>query len=379
MVTKVYCAEGEELDALFEKLYRDVVNDFEHVDFLFFAIHPDFEIDSINEKITSRFKTTRFFAFHAVNGFCNTKTIEKGVTLFCVKFEREGDIQTFYVEDIQQESALEETASYLNTHQKSFHIILTGLCDGKISTFIENLSPLLRYETLDNIIGGVSSGNLDANEVRTFQFIDGKVIKNGFTIISFDNVVYNIEVALGFKPYGITYKVSKADGTKLYSVDDGKSASYMARKMLEHIGDSDVRYLWYVPFSLLNSQNGYVKSMRTIADIKDEYVEFFAPIKEGDFFKLSFATPEDLIEEDARTARRVVRKFPSPEAVFDFSCIARQYVLEEKQEEELQVIADVIRKGLFGFFTFGEIGPDKKFKKLTFYNETTLVVGVREK
>lgn len=379
MISKIYSASGVSLSCLLEKLQKDLMNDLGNTDFLFFAIHPDFEIELVNKKIKEYFHTDKFLAFHAVDSFYNYEIIEKGIVLCGIQMQGQGKVNTFYIEDIETENTLEKTASYLNTHKDNFHIFLAGVCGGNIANFIEDLSPLLSYESLDNIVGGVSSGNLEASELNTFQFIDGKVIKNGFVLVSFENVEYSMGVSLGFQPYGITYEVQKAKGTKLYTVDDGKSVSYMATKMLENVGVEDSRYLWYVPFSVLNREKGYVKSLRTIANVKDEYIELFAPIKEGEFFKLSFATPEDLVEEDKRTARRVIKKLPNPEISFNFSCIARQYVLEDKQTQESKMYMDVFRSNLFGFFTFGEIGPDKMYKSLTFYNETSLVVTMREK
>jgi len=162
-------------------------------------------------------------------------------------------------------------------------------------------------------------------------------------------------------------------------MDDGKSASYMVTKMLDNIGVSDIRYLWYIPFAIFTKERGYMNSLRTISKITDEYIEFFAPVKEGDFFKLSFATNEDLFAEDARIARTTLRQLRNPEIAFSFSCIARQYVLEEHQEREPKTYMDIFGSNLFGFFTFGEIGFDKAHKHLKFYNETSLITIMREK
>lgn len=379
MISKIYSTSGTVFSSLLQQLQKVFLDDFQSADFLFFAIHPDFAIESINKEIRQYFHTDQFLAFHAVDSFSNNAITEKGITLCCIKFQRSATIKTFYIEDITTEDALTKTATYLNTNKDKFHIFLAGVCDGNIASFIEALSPLLGYKPLDNIIGGVSSGNLESEELHTFQFIDDKIIRNGFVIVSFENMHYSTDISLGFQPYGITYEVQKASGTRLYSVDDGKSASYMATKMLKNIGAEDTKYLWYLPFSILSNQKGYVKSVRTIAKIKDEYLELFAPMKEGDFFKLSFATPDDLIDEDKRIARKVIKKLPNPEVLFNFSCIARQYVLEDKQEQELKAYVDIIRSNLFGFFTFGEIGPDKMYNNLIFYNETSLVATMREK
>jgi len=74
------------------------------------------------------------------------------------------------------------------------------------------------------------------------------------------------------------------------------------------------------------------------------------------------------------------KKVSNPEVLFNFSCVARQYVLEDRQEEELQAYRNTLKSvNLFGFFTFGEIGPDPQYKSLKFYNETSLAVAMKEK
>jgi len=379
MKTKIYSASQKGILDTLKELYSKFQKEQEGADFLFFAIHPDFGAEGINEAIKEIFQTGDFLAFHAVDSFDNYKITGKGVTLCSIEFEREAKIKKFYIEDIEQDGSLDKTAEYLNKNCDDLHIFIGGLCGGGISSFVESLACKLTYKKLDNIVGGISSGDLGKEELLTYQFIDDKVIKNGFVLISFENVEHNTGVSFGFKPYGITYEITKAKGTKLYTIDDGKSASYMATKMLENVGTQDTRYLWYIPFALLNKKKGYVNSLRTIANVTDEYVEFFAPIKEGEYFKLSFATDEDLLAEDARVARKTIQSAPNPELALNFSCIARQYVLEEHQNKELQIYKDIFGASLFGFFTFGEIGFDKAHKTLKFYNETSLITIVREK
>ena len=378
MKTKVYGSAKSSFALCIDELYEQFSKDFDEVDFLFFAIHPDFGVENINETIQKTFNTDKFLAFHAVDAFENENIVGK-MSLCSVKFEREGEIKTFYLEDIDEDNSIEKSAEYFNSHIDSFHIFIAGLCGGKISSFAEKLSTKLKYEKVPNIVGGVSSGNLEADELMTYQFIDNRVIRNGFVVVSFSNVEYETGVSFGFQPYGISYEITKSKGNKLYSVDDGKSASYMATKMLENIGAPDMRYLWYVPFAIYNKERGYVNSLRTIANVTDEYVEFFAPIHNGDFFKLSFATDEDLLKEDAKIARDIIHQMPEPEMAFNFSCIARQYVLEDNQGKEAKTYRDIFATSLFGFFTFGEIGFDKAHKRLKFYNETSLITIMREK
>jgi len=62
--------------------------------------------------------------------------------------------------------------------------------------------------------------------------------------------------------------------------------------------------------------------------------------------------------------------------IFDFSCIARQYILKEKANDELEIFIEQINAPLFGFFTFGEIKNIKK--NVVLFNQTSLIAGVRE-
>jgi len=379
MKTKIYSINNCEFSYSLHQLYEEYSQDFEKADFLLFALHSSFDENEVNQKIKEIFKTDNFLAFNAVDSFANDIIIGKGITLCAIEFERKGKINTFCIDDIEEEKSLNLTADYLNNNKDKLHIFIAGFCDGGMSVFTNKLAKKLDYSPIDNIIGGISSAEMGQEELKTYQFVSDRIIKNGFVILSFENIDFAAGVSFGFDAYGIRYEVSKAVGNKLYSIDDGKSASYMAMKLLNNIKTDDIRYLWYAPFAVLSDEKGYVKHFRTMADVKDDHIELFGPIEEGEFFKLSFAMDEDLIEEDKRVARKLKREMSNSELAFNFSCIARQYVLEENQDKEAKSYMDIFGSNLFGFFTFGEIGIDKKHKDLTFHNETSLVAVLKEK
>ena len=378
MISTIFTRQSVTDESL-QSLKADILKGVGECDFLLFTISPDIEMEFISKTIKNIFQTDDFVVYHAIEHFYNTQIIKNALSVCCFEFEKKAAIETFYIEDIQTKSALDKTINYFNDNQDKFHIIIAGLCNGKIGDVIEQISENLNYSPMDNIVGGVSSGIMIEDEMHTYQYIDNRVIKNGFVILSFKGVDAEIDISLGFQPYGITYEVTKADGKKLYTVDDGKSFAYIAKKMLcNTTQELDVRNLWYCPLSILTSKDGYTSTLRTIENITNSYVEFFAPIKKGEHFKLSFATPEDLIQSDKKIAKRLIKKLKEPELSFNFSCIARQYVLEDMQHKEIETYVENFQTNLFGFFTFGEIGPDKLYKKLKFYNETSLVVVMRE-
>jgi len=379
MKSLILTSDGFSYKAI-EALKLRVDNLFGDADLLLFTLYPEYDLESVAGEIAQIFGRDDFIVFHAIEHFNGTSVVKNGISVCCIKFQKNASLHSFYVDDIKEEATLQKSADYFNGNQNKFHIIFAGVCNGDMGSFIESLSEKLNYTPLNNIVGGVSSGLEKDGVVQAFQYIDKHLIKNGFVVLSFENMEAVVDASLGFQPYGITYKVTKAEGNRLYSVDDGKKYSYIASKMLLATEENaDIRSLWYAPLSILSENDGYMMTLRTVKKITDEYVEFFAPIKEGEYFKLSFATPEDLVKTDAETAKRVLQKIPKPELSLNFSCIARQYVLEDMQEEELKMYVRNFQTALFGFFTFGEIGPDKMYKKLKFYNETSLAVLMREK
>jgi len=376
---KVYSSSNPSLQKALKNIKNEIKKDFKNIDFLLFSIHPEYNCN-VNKSIQQIFIDTNYAAFHAIDAFNNKKIINKAVTVTVFKFEKNTKVKKFWIEDIrdyENSNSVQRTAKYLNDNSKDFHIILAGYTEDRFGDFLEELSKNINYTPVDNIIGGISSGKIIENELRTWQFTDDTAIKNGFLILSFENIEANIGISLGFKPYGITYKISKAEQSKLYTVDGYIKFSKIAEKLQRGIENPDPRYLWCLPLNILDEQDGYVSTLRIIEKIEDDYVKLFGPVEEGQHFKLSFATADELIASDIATANSL--KIKSPDVIFNFSCVARQYVLDDKQQKEIEIYADTFDAPLFGFFTFGEIGPDKMHKKLKLYNETSLLIAMREK
>ena len=379
MKTKVFFSEKDTFIFALEDIKTQIDSQFKDFDFLLFSFHPKYDYTDINYFVDKVFNTENWVGFHAVDAFANNSIIE-GIVALAIKFENNGKVNIFCVDDIEEKEALETTAKYLNTNKDKLNIIIGSLCKHKLGFFIEDLGQLLNYFPVNNIVGGIASGYRkdEDEEELTYIFTDNKVIKNGFVIITFDNVEFEIGIALGFKPYGITYEIKDAEGYRIYKVDDGKNFPYIIQSILRGIENPSTEYLWYCPINILDDKEGYVATLRTIKEVKKEYVEFFGPVKRGQKFKFSFGDKDEILEEDRKVALKIKEKIKYPDLLFNFSCIARQYVLEDEKEKECNIYTKKLNNHLFGFFTFGEIGPDKYYKSLKFYNETSLLLAVRE-
>ncbi len=385
MIVRVYSSENDVFRFALEDIYKQTNQDvcFNGYDFAIFSVSPSYPIDDINFQIKRILKIEgdRFLAFHSISNIFNRKVV-KGVTACFIKFERKGKLSSFFAEGVSEfESGnlVKETADFLMEKEKNLNIIFAGLSNGKFAFFLDRLNNELEGRC-KNIFGGVSSGFELNGRVLTYQFHANKILKDGFVILSFENVDYSSGIALGFEPVGPIYEVTESDGLRVYSID-GNPAIYLVERLLDGIQPKDVRFLWYTPVVILDDDGGYVSVLRTFKKFRKDYksfIEFYAPVYENQRFRLSFATSDMLVSSLKREARKVKEKIQVPDVVFDFSCVARQHILGEDGKQELKVCSEILDAPMFGFFTYGEIGPDKKFKKLKLYNETTIIVALRE-
>ena len=376
MRARVYSSNNEVFKFALEDIYRKfrddfIINDF---DFIIVGVDSKYYYNDINFSIKKIFRTDKFVAFNAIDAFVGNCVTNGGVVALFIKFENSGKIDTYYQNNFDE---IDEIVEYLQKHKNNLNIILSYPSE-KVPTFINKLNKKLGKNDI-SLLGGLSSGDLDSEELVAYQYIDGKIIKNGFVLISFENCEFQKEVSLGYKAIGPHYKAQVVKENKVYVVDY-HDASMIAKTLLKGMENPSIQTLWFSPLVILNEEDGEVDIVRTFKDLKDgEYVEFFGPIERDSLVKLSFATEDMLLEEDRKKARLIKEKMNEIELGFNFSCIARQFSLGEKQEDEVKEYAQIFNTTIFGFFTFGEIDKSKISNKIKFYNQTSLVCGIKEK
>lgn len=375
MITKVFASTSGSFLFCLEEIKRRLERELPQFDFLIFSIHPHFPEEDIIPLIEHVFQTENYLGFSSIASFWNNKIVEKGVVCTAVKFTRNGKVN-FYVDSIDSTSKqIDQLATYLNSNKRAFHFALFNYFE-EVGFLLDQLSAQITYSPIDNIIGGLCS---TTNHHPTTIYAKKAIIRRGFALLSFWNCQVETGISLGFKPYGITYEVAKGEKNIIYQVDDSRPFSPLIKRFFRGIENPTVEYLWYAPIYLLDEEKDYLATLRTFKELHEDGIEFFGPVKKGDKFKLSFATPQDLLREDERIAWEVKKRIRRPEMVFNVSCIARQYVLEDRRQEEVEIYTNVFNTYLFGFFSFGEIGPDIYRRRLKLFNETSLIVAIREK
>jgi len=348
MKSRIYSSQNKILFLAMEELFSKVKEDefIDDYDFIIFAISPQFNPKDVNKTIQKIFHTKNYLAFNAVKAFNNDKVISGVVGVF-IKFENKGRVEIN------------------KPDEKDLNLIFLP--------YNENISVSEILQKYQNtlVIGGIASGE------KAYVYYDDKIIDDKPVVLTFKDVEYRFGISLGYKPIGPTYKVQVAKDNRVYVINY-EDATVIANRLLKNL-DKDIRNLWYSPVNIISAKE-YVDVVRTFKYIKDnEYVEFYGDISPGDMIKLSFATEVMLLEEDKKVAEKIREKMDYVELAFNFSCVAREYVLGDLQKKEPEIYSRVLNSPLFGFFTYGEIGPNYDLSSIKLYNQTSLVVALKEK
>lgn len=385
MKAVVYSSRNPVLYKALEEIKYQFVEDkiLTDFDFLLISLNYKYPYGKLDRDLRRVFNLDEreYLAFHSTESMENTR-ITEGITICFIKFENKGRVRIYTDEGISnylEKGTLKRLVNYLEENKEYLNLFISSWEDNSLGLFIEDLGKSLYSRGFyPNLVGGVSSGEMYEGELRTFQIHNGKVVKDGFAVITFENVEYCFGISLGFKPISPVYTVSKADGYKIYEVDGRTPFIDIVKNFLNGI-EEKVEYLWYCPIVILEEKEGYVRVQRTFKELGKDYVELFAPIYEGEKFMLSFGTPEMLLESTKKEVLRMKNRLGNPDLLLNFSCVARQYVLEDKREYENEIISQMLDAPLFGFSTYGELGPDKYFKKVKLYNETATLVALKER
>ncbi len=352
-------------------------------DFALFSISPNYPYQDVPATIKKEFGSINYVGFSSSSAFENIRLINDGIVGCFFKFSSpKTKVCTFVKENVSKQNrnqVIEEVKEYLRQRTDKLNVIIGDFIDGEFPILIEELGKELEKEGMGApLIGGISATPITRNRrEKGYLFHNGNVVENGFIIISFSNLDFQFQVSSGVFKKGPIYTVTKTDTFKIYELN-GKPAGYLPKKLLKDIENSDDNQflLWYTPFGIVNEGNE-IEALRVIRSFSEDYIELWGPVKEGERLKLSIVLSTELIKDAEKTARRLKDSFGMADFCFNFSCIARERILEQFEDKEIELYGRLLNAPLFGFFTHGEVAT--KNGRLRIHNLTSVIVAVRER
>lgn len=185
----------------------------------------------------------------------------------------------------------------------------------------------------------------------------------------------------GWKPFGPERIVTKSKDNILYELDDKPALdlykTYLGEKAKELPGAA----LLY-PLNVLSKEEN--KSIvRTILNIDEDKNSMIlaGDVKEGSRVQLMMTNLDNLVDaaENGATQAITLRE-NKPELALIVSCIGRKLVLDQRVEEEVEEVIEVIGKEatVCGFYSYGEIAPFNLEMNCQLHNQTIAITLISE-
>jgi hypothetical protein len=178
----------------------------------------------------------------------------------------------------------------------------------------------------------------------------------------------------GWDSFGPERLITRSRDNVLYELD-GRSALQLYKHYLgEHAADLPASGLLF-PLSLRTSPDA-TPVVRTIlgVDETEQSLIFAGDVPAGAYARLMKANFDRLID-GAAGAARIALTSAHPELALLISCVGRKMVLQQRIEEEVEGVRDVMgpRTVLTGFYSYGEISPFTPSARCELHNQTMTI------
>lgn len=186
----------------------------------------------------------------------------------------------------------------------------------------------------------------------------------------------------GWDPFGPDRLITKSRGNVLFELD-GQSALQLYKNYLgEHAAGLPAAGLLF-PLALREAgqEGGLVRTILSVNE-EDQSMTFAGDMPEGTYARLMKANFDRLIDgaADATRASHRILGDIAPELAILISCVGRKLVLQQRIEEEVEGVRDVLGKQavLTGFYSYGEISPYAPTAKCELHNQTMTITAFSE-
>ena len=233
------------------------------------------------------------------------------------------------------------------------------------------------------VTGGLSADGARFGE--TLVFFNGEPKPDQVAILGFygDRLRVGYASLGGWDPFGPIRLITRSQGQVLYELD-GQSALELYKAYLgEHAQDLPASALLF-PLSI-QTEDGAEEVVRTVLGIDedDRSMSFAGDMPTGAYARFMKANFDRLIDGAMGAAENCLTPIgerPAPELALLISCVGRKLVLNQRVEEEVEGVREVLGEDtvLAGFYSNGEISPFTPSARCQLHNQTMTITTFSE-
>ena len=237
--------------------------------------------------------------------------------------------------------------------------------------------------TTDNLfITGALCGDSDRFEKTLASYNEnpkqGEIVAIGFYGESLE---ITFSIYGGWTPFGPERIVTKSEGNVLYELDNLPALDiykkYLGDKSKELPGAA---LLYPLNVKNKNEEQSIVRSILNIDESNNTMI-LAGDIPENSKVQLMMTNVDNIANASEQAARQALSlRHNKPQLAMLVSCIGRKLVLDQRVEEEIEEVIEVIGNDITvsGFYSYGEIAPFHGEISCQLHNQTMTVTLISE-
>lgn len=207
---------------------------------------------------------------------------------------------------------------------------------------------------------------------------EGEVVVIGFYG---DTLEFSFSSFGGWIPFGPERIVTKSHGNQLFAIDNEPALNIYTKYLGDKANELPEASLFY-PLNVVKEGQGE-PVVRTILGIDGakKSMTLAGDIPEGSKVQLMMASVDGIAMGAREAAQRAMHgRNKKPQLALLVSCIGRKLVMDQRVEEEVEEVEDVVGKGarIFGFYSYGEMAPVNITDGCQLHNQTMTLTLISE-
>ncbi|WP_412972058.1 FIST signal transduction protein [Glaciecola sp. MF2-115] len=256
------------------------------------------------------------------------------------------------------------------------HVFL--ISDGQLvngTELIDGITPHLPEDVL--VTGGLAG---DGSRFEETQVWHDDRVESGLVVVV---GLYGESLQIGhgnlggWREFGPERQITKSKDNILYELD-GKPALELYKQFLGEHADNLPASALLFPLAMTQESDSETV-VRTILNIDEDNQSmiFAGSMPEGATCQLMRANYADLVDGAEGAVTKSIQTMPQsgPELAILISCVGRRLVLNQRTEEELEIIQEMLPDNckMTGFYSYGEISPIVPFGRCGLHNQTMTI------
>jgi hypothetical protein len=284
----------------------------------------------------------------------------------------------------------------LSTYEAAYRAGVTGKNFFSNPGFI--ISPVDRKMTGDDLINGLTDaagnditviGGVAGNpaDFTGVVFTNHTSVTNGLLtlILDQDKITINGLAVSGWKPVGTEKKVTKSEGSWIFTIDNEPAMDVIQRFLGQEIVSPDKQAIGLIPSDLgyplqfKRASGDVIMKPLLLWNTADKSILVGGQLNEGDCFRFSMPPDFDVIDIVVESTRHIKEKeMPDADALIVFSCVGRLGSFGPMITTEIEGLAATWNKPMIGFFSLGEFGKLEDGRS-EFHGTTVSWLALKEK